>query len=662
MPPTAPVCEWHELREPASAPLPAPRRRIGAVLALFSVALAVVLGRAVQLELAYGDAFRDQAATTLVRQLPVPAARGAIRCRDGTLLADDRQATGLALDYRWLRDPPDLRWLASTARARLPKSHRSDARRLAEAQAALLGEREALHERLAKLARLSFDEWQARRARVQRRVAAIVAQVHKRRTGGNAGPVVVREEQQAHLLVSELPASAVAEVRRQPGDFPGVQLVEQRLRVYPAGTLAAHVVGHLGRAEGGSADSPRSGQMGIERAYEAHLSGRPGTLEQRTDRAGRVLTSWRSRQPEAGSDVVLTLNARLQETCEALLDAACRRRADRPAPSGGAIVVLDAHRGGVLALASWPRFDPNLFTVDDDGRLADVLADTSRPLFDRAVRMAISPGSVFKLVTAAALLQSAIVSPGETFDCAGYLHDPDSHRCQVFRHWGHGHGPITLADALAQSCNCYFFHYAQRCGPAPLVDWAQRFGLAQASGIELPDEPSGRVPTPSDVRRSRGSGWEDRHTLALAIGQGELQTTPLAIARLVAAIANGGKLVLPTIVAQPPDDAQPPIAIGLDEPTLRTLREGMRRAVADPRGTAFGAFDGAALSVAGKTGTAQTAEPDRDHAWFAGYLPADEPKLALVVVLEHGGNSSDTACPLARRLVEHIERLNLATP
>jgi penicillin-binding protein 2 len=232
-----------------------------------------------------------------------------------------------------------------------------------------------------------------------------------------------------------------------------------------------------------------------------------------------------------------------------------------------------------------------------------------------------------------------------------------------------------LGDALAQSCNVYFFHAADQMGPAPLVNWATRFGFGRPAGIDLPGESAGRVPTPATIRDLEGHAWRAGDTQALAIGQGSLMVTPLQVARLMAAVANGGSLVTPHVVSdlglvqladgQSGSDeseetisTQPPQPIkGLQPSTLRIIQEGLRRVVADPAGTAYATVRLKSVSIAGKTGTAETGGGRADHAWFAGYAPADSPKVAFVVVLQHAGSGTAAAGPVAKRLVLRMQQL-----
>jgi penicillin-binding protein 2 len=232
---------------------------------------------------------------------------------------------------------------------------------------------------------------------------------------------------------------------------------------------------------------------------------------------------------------------------------------------------------------------------------------------------------------------------------------------------------VALADALAVSCNVYFFHHARLLGPEPLVDWAGRLGLGRATGVDLPGESAGAVPAPQSVRRAERRAWRDADTLSLAVGQSSLEVTPLQVARLVAAVANGGQLVAPHVVGglglpasdeEPPSKADEAIQIpspqpiaGLKTATLAAIRRGLEQAVADPRGTLHAALDLPGIAVAGKTGTAQTGPGRAEHAWFAGYAPADAPRVAVVVALEHAGNADETAAPVARRLVLEMDKL-----
>jgi penicillin-binding protein 2 len=694
--------DWHQFHreEMPARSVVDPRRRLRLSLDGWVVLLAIIFGRGVQLEVTQGAAFRNEALQPLRRETPLPGVRGRIRARDGTVLAYDKKVLALAVYYRYLQESPDAAWLRQTARLRLPKAERKDARRLAAEIARLAQERIELGQRLARLCDMPPQQWQARAHEIQARVERIIAHVDRRRQSEAAandataegpppqslagriqravwrvlrasfeepstvsGPVA--EELEYHLMAEDVPAQVVAEIEGHPGGYPGVKIIERRRRAYCFDTLAAHVLGYV-QDSGGQGDGlPSAGRAGVERQYERLLRGRDGVAVELTDHGGRILSSFHQREPAPGDDLVLSLDLPLQRTAEALLDSALERRALQPGqdePAGGAIVVMDLQDGALRAAASAPRFDPNLFAGGDAARRAALLTARDHPLFDRVVQMALPPGSVFKTLTAVALLESATVAPQTAFTCQGYLHDPGQLRCAIYVRQGIGHGEVTLADALAQSCNVYFFHYAGQMGAGPLGDWALRLGFGQPTGVDLPGEASGTVPTPQSIRRLEGHGWRTADTQALAIGEGSLTATPLQVLRMTAAVATG-KLFTPHVTEGKQhwqrQWSPPQVIDGLRGETLAAIRQGLERVVADPKGTAYGAVTLDSIAVAGKTGTAVTGPGRGDHAWFAGYAPAERPKVAFVVVLEHAGDSATAAGPVAKRLVLRMQQLGM---
>jgi len=217
----------------------------------------------------------------------------------------------------------------------------------------------------------------------------------------------------------------------------------------------------------------------------------------------------------------------------------------------------------------------------------------------------------------------------------------------------------VLADALAQSCNVYFFHFAGKMSQGPLDDWAMRFGFGRPTGVDLPGEAAGILPTPQNIRRYEGHAWRTADTQMMAIGQGALTATPLQVLRMMAAVATG-KLLAPHVADRGKQATDAGQAIdGLRPATLAAIRKGLERVVADPKGTAYGTVTIESLAVAGKTGTAVTGPGRGDHAWFAGYVPADRPKIAFVVVLEYAGDAATAAGPVAKRLVLRMKQLGL---
>jgi penicillin-binding protein 2 len=696
--------DWHELAEEARADaLPAtPRRRLRWILAVYAGALMLVLGRAVQLELNDGAAFREVANRPIETIVPLEAERGRILARDGTVLAADRQAQALAIHYRYLQFPLDERWLKRQARERLKRADHRDAAKVRATEEAIRAEIAQLHRRLAALSGINDAQWQKRVARIERRVDQMAAEVNRRRqqnfveqtatlpddeslslasilAGLFAPPqqlppaeITVAEQAAYHRVVDELSQEVAEKITATPAAYPGVKVVPYIRRHYPHSLLAANIIGHVGSpsvaqativATRPDAEPPAVvGLLGVERQFQDQLTGRPGSSRHLSDRRGELLATHVDRKPLTGHDVILTLDVELQSFAEQLLDRFARRQnlqleLEQPLGSG-AVVVMDVQSGEMLAAASQPRFDPNWFATGDP-RIEAVLHDAGRPLFDRATRMAIPPGSVFKPLTGIALLEHGIVRADSPFECQGYLDDPERMRCQIFRHHGIGHGEVTLGGALAQSCNVYFFHHARALEPASLIAWARRFGFGgQASQRE--GQAAGHLPLPAELR-------QPSDVQLFAIGQGTLTATPLEVLRMYAAIANGGYLVAPRFTCQRVSgevrDMQPspraPTAekiAGLADQTLESVRAGLLSVVEDAAGTAFDTVRISDFAIAGKTGTAETGG-EADHAWFAGYAPAGSPRVAFVVVLEHGGSGSTAAGTIARHLVQRMREL-----
>ncbi len=683
----------------------------------------------VQSELAEG--FASEFHREIIRYESIPSHDGRIIAADGEVLAEDQQLFGVTVHYRWLEEPPDPAWLKAQALARLDRAQRRNPQAVAGEQARILELRSQLWDRLAQATHLDPDVVIARRREIQRQVEHIYHLVDTRQaerlaersksrnpdTGSNGiwnaawralvgalttppvreatEPVVIREQLDYHLLVNEVPVETAVEVESHPELFPGTRVNISTRRIYPLGTVAPHLVGYRTPIDsddlckrrvqfrhGDPLDyqpGDRIGRMGLERFYERRLRGLRGLRKLVLNRRGEVLRTEEVRAARYGEDLVLSLSLPLQRDAEQLLDEClAREHLDEtngkplPIPPGGAIVAIDVRTGAVLAAASAPRFDLGLFTDHDRKAWQETLDDPRKPLFHRAAEMALPPGSVFKVLSAIAFIESGKLDPLQAFHCQGYLDDPDRYRCLIFRSFGASHGDINLVDALARSCNVYFFSAARRIGAAPLHEWASRFGFGQPTGIDLPGERGGNlpqlaIPAAASRRRQRGKP-ADAEALQLAIGQAKLTTTPLQIARFMAAVGNGGSLVTPKLVdtaglatiddrSMRDDSAAESAAQRIPELSARTLewvRMGLTQVVADRHGTGYKTVRLNEISIAGKTGTAEPGGSKPDHAWFAGYVPAERPKIAFVVVLENAGSGGHAAGPLARKLVQSM--------
>lgn len=450
-------------------------------------------------------------------------------------------------------------------------------------------------------------------------------------------------------LLRDAPREVVARVEEHSPYLSGVSVLADAVRHYPHGQLAAHVLGYvreIGPRELGEPEhadyqpGDLIGKAGVEKVAERVLRGRDGGHQVEVDARGRRVRTLGAVPPIPGDGVRLTLAVELQRVAE-------RGLGGRP----GAAVALDPWTGEVLALASSPSYDPNLFI----GALSPAdwrrLSGPEHRQQNRATTARYPPGSLFKIITAAAALEAGETSPDDWFQCTGVFR-LGSWRLRCWKR--DGHGDINFTQGFGRSCNVMFAALGRRVGPEGLAAMARRFGLGQPAGVDLPEESAGLVPTPEWKRARRKRPWYGGDTCQLAVGQGDCLVTPLQMAQVVAAVANGGKLMRPHVILEMAGEAGPRAPemagnVGLRTSTLEAIREGMKAVVA-PGGTAA-RIATRRYAIAGKTGTAQ-APRGAPHAWFAGFAPADEPKLAVAVIVEHGGNGSEVAAPIARSIFD----------
>lgn len=382
------------------------------------------------------------------------------------------------------------------------------------------------------------------------------------------------------------------------------------------------------------------GKAGVEKVAEPALRGTDGGDQIEVDARGRRVRTLGTVPPQPGRSVWLTLDLDLQRAAEEALG-------DR----AGAVVALDPATGEVLALVSHPAYDLNLFSTTLSPGQWRQLREPDHPLQNRAIGSRYEPGSVFKIITAAAALEAGVTGVNDRFYCDG-TYSLGSWRLRCWRR--EGHGAEDFMHGFAQSCNVMFAILGRRVGPEKLAEMARRFGLGEHVGLDLPDEAAGLIPSPAWKERVRKQPWYPGDTAQMAIGQSECLVTPLQVAREVAAVANGGYLVTPHLLARVAGDEnyQPSASkrsLGLRPETIAALRAGMEAVVAEG-GSAHGmATD--RYGIAGKTGTAQNPN-GLPHAWFAGYAPSDRPRIAIAVLVEHGGGGSATAAPIARHVFD----------
>ncbi|MEJ2245144.1 MAG: penicillin-binding protein 2 [Acidobacteriota bacterium] len=480
----------------------------------------------------------------------------------------------------------------------------------------------------------------------------VESKLRRSRETGMYRPIVVEEE-------AGIEDISIIEAHRR--DHPEIQLVPEPLRSYKYDEtgvpLAAHLLGYIGEVTEEELDGelfPSAdygslvGQSGIERKYNELLVGQNGERLVLVDSRGREVGLLDDEnKPITGGEVQLTLDLDLQKVAAKALE-----------DKVGAIVAMDPGNGEILAMASAPSFDPNAFST----RLSykdwnALLEDPDRPLQNRCIQNSYAPGSIFKLIMAEAGLESGLLDKNTFVDCEGTV----EYYGRVFHCIENGHGRIGLENAIARSCNIFFYELGRRLGISRIADHAAIMGLGQKTGIDLPGERSGIVPSPEWKKRTQEERWYLGETIPVSIGQGALSTTPLQVLRAVSAFANGGFLVTPHLLYSAEksegNPEWPPKQIGVSESSLSRIREGMWRSV-NGGGTGYGAAI-PGLEICGKTGTAQIVSKETqkrvpgvadDHAWFAGFSPRENPEIAVVVFIEHGGTGGVAAAPLARKI------------
>jgi len=577
------------------------------LMVLKIVLLLAVTGLAIRiwdLQIREGPYYQDLAVNNRTRSVLLEPARGLIYDRNGFLLANNTPSFNLYVTLEDVRD------------------------------------REALIRGLVRL--VGLDESQVRK-RISDRGSRLLPRKIK-------GSLTLRE-------------AALVEAHRL--DLPGVSIQAESQRNYPHGASAAHVLGYVGEISAEQLDRASDddlhqgsivGQYGVEKSYDAFLRGHTGERTIEVDALGHEKRMVATQRPEPGDDVYLTIDLRLQQLAEELLGQ-----------ETGAIVALDPNSGEVLALASRPSFDSNMLSRDLSTRQWDeVIRNEGRPLTNRATQGQYPPGSTFKLVMAAAALETKAVTPDTRIRCTGGYQFGK----RLFKDWKPGgHGSMDIRQALVHSCDVFFYTVGQRIGIDMIASFASQFGLGRETGIELPSERAGIVPSTAWKAKVRHEPWWPGETVSASIGQGYVSVTPLQMANLTATVGNGGAIFRPRLIRGVTERATgiyhelQSVEVGrlsIKSETLSLIQQAMAGVVT--HGTATRAKS-SLVTIAGKTGTAQTVGlrmgPEenvpkklRDHAWFVSYAPVDAANIAVVVLVEHMGHGGTAAAPLARQLIE----------
>ncbi|THB79859.1 MAG: penicillin-binding protein 2 [Desulfobulbaceae bacterium] len=469
--------------------------------------------------------------------------------------------------------------------------------------------------------------------------------------------------------------------------FPGIRIEVLPVRTFHYGDLAANSIGYIGSINRKQLESDEEGiyeggdligKRGIEKLREKDLRGEKGKRSTEVNARGFEQRELKQVDPLPGKDIRLTIDAELQSTAEQFMNIG---------EKAGAIVALEVNSGRVLAAASTPSIHLEDFIGGISQANWDALLNNPKhPLINKVVQASYPPGSTYKIVTALAGLAEGAVDENTVIYCPGYYYFGN----RVYRCWKHsGHGPVDIRKAITESCDVYFYQVGQRVGVDKLAEYARKFGLGKRTGIELEFEKSGLIPTREWKKKNRNEVWQEGETLSIAIGQGFNLLTPLQVALMTAATANGGKIYKPSIIESvtTPDgvvtERFKPQLIGQlskkEQSYLEIIKEGLFDVVHGKRGTARNVrIEG--LTIAGKTGTAQVVrvaqykgmkEQDipykyRDHAWFTCYAPADNPEIAVTVLVEHGLHGGSGAGPIARMILakyfeQHLKDLRQAS-
>lgn len=423
------------------------------------------------------------------------------------------------------------------------------------------------------------------------------------------------------------------------------------VRTYPMGQKFAHVIGYVGQISEEQLQmseyknyrpGDRIGQMGVEAEFEDILRGTDGGEIIEVDSQGVKLRTLRFKPPIPGQNVYLSIDAALQDKIYQLM----QETLSKLNICCGAAVAMDPNNGQVLALLSFPVFDPNLFTAGgDEGAIDEIFSRLNAPILNRAIAGTYPPGSTFKIVSSLSALASG-VSPNTTFQDTGVIYlGPYKFSNWYFNQYGKVEGPVNLVKAIQRSNDTYFYKIAQIVGEKSLADWARKLHLGRKLEIDLPGEEKGLIPDDDWKQKNYGEVWYPGDTLHMAIGQGFVLTTPLQILGITSFIATDGTLYKPELLL----NEKPKVMVSnlLPKEKIATVKEGLKL-VSKQGGTAWPFFT-FPLATAGKTGTAEYGDPKgRTHAWYTSFAPADDPKIALTVLLEGAGEGSSVAAPIAK--------------
>ncbi|OHB76037.1 MAG: hypothetical protein A2Z34_08275 [Planctomycetes bacterium RBG_16_59_8] len=610
------------------------RRRILVLMIMLLIPFVAVEAKLVYLQVINSRRITEEFEKYIYNIEVIPPGRGVIRDRHGIELATEVRSFDLLVILREFEKSDNNRLALANMLSESPD-------RLSDSLREIDDEIAAINDRILRLAR--------KRPLEERKI-------------------IDREKRAPYPLLRNLPFRIAVMIETHPDLVPGLIVEESFRRRYPQGTLASHIVGYLGKRteeeyrhmlesgaffegyEGiigedgirllerrGSFMNEPIGRSGIERQYDDLLRGKAGVCLSERNLFRKTKEVIGARQADVGKEIQLTIDLELQRKVEGLL-----------AGRTGVAAVMDVESGEMLALASSPMFDPNelISPVSADATKRYFGEQSGNPTMNRSISGQYQLGSIFKIVTAIAALEEKKITRGTPLECEGKFSSTFRYlNCWIYNKHGLSHGGLPLKDALARSCNVYFFKAAKLTGHDALSKWGKKLGFGEPTGIDLPGEKSGILPTPVP-----GQKVVETEAYNLAIGQGRLTVTPIQALVAMATVANEGKRVTPHLVV---GTGAPPVDLAISAETVRAVKDGLRAAVHEEYGTA--SKSGLKQhDVAGKTSSAQTSSGRESHSWFAGFMPFEKPKYAFIVLVEHGGSGGEVAGPIAAGIVGYL--------
>ena len=496
----------------------------------------------------------------------------------------------------------------------------------------------------------------------------------------------------AVTISSDIPREAVAEFSENSDKFPGINIFVKPERTYAKGSLASHILGYASKISSDEYKTRKDtydqndliGKTGIEYVFEEYLKGKKGVKQIDMAVDGTITGEYTAEEAVPGADIVLTIDANLQKVTEDALAANMQKiRSGGFGKAYNAIsescVVMNVKTGEILAMASYPGYDPSDFIGGiSTEKWNKYMNDSSKPLVNKAMQTSYSPGSIFKMVTAIAGLESGVITPKTTINDTGVYTKYEKYgtrmNCWYYTDYHRGHGPLNVIGAIEKSCNYFFYETADRMQIDTLDKYAQYFGLGAKTGVELRDETSGVLASKETKAKMHpdASYWAPGDTLNAAIGQGDNEFSPLQMAKYISMLANGGNKIDVSIIktirnADGTEESRDNInkfvkqKLGLEDDNtedlninkenLKVVLEGMRSVTEE--GTAASIFKDFEIAVGGKTGSAE-APGNKVNAWFAGFAPFDNPEIAVVVMAENGGHGYYTADAVKQIMREYF--------